>query len=59
MSKFDGGFANALTDDEYFLVMETIGIVPDIDAVLSIEDAKRKIDSWFQESPEREAMADK
>ena len=47
MSKFDGGFATALTDDEYFMVMESIGIMPDLDSVLSVTDAKRKIEGWF------------
>ena len=28
-AKLDGGFSNALTDAEYFKVMESIGIVPE------------------------------
>ena len=64
MSKFDGGFASALTDEEYFLVMGSIGIVAldeddNENKELTAEEAKRKIDAWFSASPERQAMPEK
>ena len=66
MSKYDGGFAAALTDEEYFLVMGTIGIAaPEVDELdgpaieLTDDEAKRRIDSWFAASPERAAMGEK